>query len=98
MSGVLDMYSCRKFKEQLNEGITEQNCRVIFDMAQVSHVDSSGLGVLMQNCTRIQKMGGDLRLLKTAPNVKNVLDLILPNQYFEFYDDMQQALASIGGA
>ncbi len=97
MSGVLDMYSCRKFKEQLLEGITEEHCRVIFDMSNVGHVDSSGLGVLMNSCTRIQKMGGDLRLLKVKPNVKGVLDLILPNQYFEFYDDMAEALASVGG-
>jgi anti-sigma B factor antagonist len=71
----------------------EGSRHVILDMAGISYVDSSGLGLLLSIYATIRNQGGELKLLNVAPRVHEVLRMTKLLQVFDIFDDEKKALA-----
>ena len=58
---------------QVNDLLKENHNRVVFDLTDVSHMDSTGIGILMMCTARLKKAGGDLRVAGAQGLVGDVL-------------------------
>ena len=63
------------------------------DMADVSYMDSSGLGQLVTIWTSIQKQNGRVRLLRPNERVRKLLHMTKLDSVFEIY--MGESAASL---
>ncbi len=70
--------------------------RLLINLADVTHIDSSGLGELVAGYTTLQKNGGELKLLKLTERVKELMVITKLLTVFETFDDEQEAIASFG--
>ena len=72
----------------------ERMPNVVFDLEKMSHIDSSGLGVLVQLLQRTTTRGGTVKLANIQPHPRIVFDITKVYRVFEIYDSVDAALAS----
>jgi len=73
---------------------SEGKTKIILNLAEVSYIDSTGLGALVMCATSQRKAGGDLKLLNL--NRRNIELLVMTKlaTVFEFFNDEQDAVNS----
>jgi anti-sigma B factor antagonist len=74
----------------LNKGHT----KILFNLAEVNYIDSSGLGHLVSAFTSVRKQGGDLKLLNLTNKVHDVLQITKLYTVFDIMDDEAVAVKS----
>jgi anti-sigma B factor antagonist len=83
-------------RDALNGLVATNHRKILRNLAEVSFVDSSGIRELMSAFNTITKDGGQLKLLKPAQRVKDLLRITRLHTVFEVYDDEAAAVASFG--
>ena len=66
----------------------------LVDMADISWVNSTGLGILIAGHRTVSSKGGSLKLLHVSKRIESLLMVTKLNTLFESYDDEAQAYAS----
>jgi anti-sigma B factor antagonist len=66
----------------------------VFNLEDVSRIDSSGVGALVLILTSAKEAGGSLKLVNPSRQVKQVLQMCCVLLLFELFSDEQQAVAS----
>jgi anti-sigma B factor antagonist len=94
MKGRLTVGEASVPREKVNELVAAGKVNIIFDLAGVDYIDSTGLGSLVICFTSIKKAGGALKLLKL--NKRNIELLVLTKLHtiFEVFSDEQDAVNS----
>ena len=68
--------------------------RVLLNLADVSYVDSAGLGELVKSHTRLARVGGSVKLLNLTSRLHDLLQITKLVTVFEFFEDEGEAIAS----
>jgi anti-sigma B factor antagonist len=76
--------------------LSKGNRDILFNLAEVQYIDSSGLGALVSGLTSVRKQGGHLKLLKLTNKVTDVLQITKLYTVFDIFDDEQAAVNSFG--
>jgi anti-sigma B factor antagonist len=94
MKGRLTVGEASVPREKVNELVAAGKVNIIFDLAGVDYIDSTGLGGLVICFTSIKKAGGALKLLNL--NKRNIELLVLTKLHtiFEVFSDEQDAVNS----
>jgi anti-sigma B factor antagonist len=71
-----------------------QNSRIILNLADVTYIDSGGLGTLVALYTTTRNAGGAIKLANLTDRVGDLLQVTKLLTVFEVYDNEKQALAS----
>jgi anti-sigma B factor antagonist len=66
--------------------------KIIFDLTNVSRMDSSGIGIVVMACGKLKKAGGNLRLAGVQEKVRDVLVMTQIDKVVPMYDTAQAAL------
>lgn len=75
IGGEIDLATCPQLQAVLVE-LVDRGCRqLIVDLGQVSFLDCTGIGVLVDARRRVQEYGGSLKLVRPKPLVRRVLTL-----------------------
>ncbi len=74
----------------------DKNPRLLLNLADVSFVDSAGLGELVGCYTTLLNRRGLIRLLNVQPRLKELLKMTRLYTLFEIYENEQTALDSFG--
>ncbi len=82
-------------RETIRRFIAGGNTRFVINMAEVSYIDSSGLGELVTTYTMVKNQKGQMKLLKLTPRAKDLLRMTKLLAVFDTYDDEQKAVASL---
>lgn len=69
---------------------------VVFDLSKMTHIDSSGLGVLVQLLQRATQRQGAVKLAALQPHPRIVFDITKVYRIFEIFDTVDAAVASFG--
>jgi anti-sigma B factor antagonist len=85
--GEIDVSTSPNFQEALAELISRPPRLWIVNMADVSFIDSTGLGVLVGAVRDMRAAGGDLRLVVTQPQILKLLELTGLDKVFEIVSD-----------
>jgi len=71
--------------------------RVVLNLAEVTYVDSSGVGELVKTHTTIRNKGGELKLANLNKRVHDLLQMTRLASVFDIQKDEATALKSFGG-
>ena len=75
VSGELDAYTATRLRDSLAGLISVGARHIVVDLADVSFMGASGLGVLVGACKRLQRDDGKLVLRSPRPNVQNLIEI-----------------------
>ena len=68
--------------------------RILLNLADVSYIDSSGLGELVAGFTTLQKNGGELKILRLTERVRELMVITKLLTVFDVFDNEQEAIDS----
>lgn len=71
---------------------------LVLNLKELTHVDSSGVGIIVGTCVSLRRQGGDLKLLNPQGRVRHVLGVFRLLEVIESFDDEAQAVASFRAA
>ncbi len=77
---------CTDVMSKMTEGTN-----VLFDLGKMVHIDSSGLGVLVQILQKAKSGGGKVVLAALQPGPKIVFDITKVNRVFEIVPSVDDA-------
>ncbi|MGB9663155.1 MAG: STAS domain-containing protein [Moorellaceae bacterium] len=76
IKGELDLSTADRLREELEAGISHARPRVLYlDLAGVSFMDSSGLGVILGRYRRLAGEGGKIVICRPQPQIQRLLEL-----------------------
>lgn len=68
--------------------------KLLLNLADVSYIDSSGIGELVSAFTTVTNQGGQLKLLKLTKRIQDLLQITKLYTVFEVHDDEAAAVRS----
>lgn len=68
-----------------------EGTKVLFDLGQMGHIDSSGLGFLVQVLQKAKASGGQVVLAALQPAAKIVFDITKVSRVFTIVDKVEDA-------
>src|SRR5229473_2420917 len=77
----------------LAELLKENQKKVVFDLAGVTLVDSTGVGIIVMCYAKLKKSGGVLRVAGVNGMVEDTLRLTSVDKLIEFYPSVAEAAA-----
>jgi anti-sigma B factor antagonist len=85
---------CDALRNTLKDLLAGDHPRIVLNMREVTRIDSTGVGMLVEAVINTAKKGGELKLASLPKLVRGVLMVHKLLQAFEVYDSEEQALAS----
>ena len=85
-------------KDKVQSLLQQGHKNLVIDLAEVSYVDSAGLGELVQAYATTKNRGGALKLLNVGKRLKDLLVVTKLLTVFDTYETEADALASFGAA
>ncbi len=85
-------------REAMDEYVAEGWHKILLNLAEVSRIDSTGIGELVASIKLAQRFGSRVKLVNIDSKVKHILDLsrILP--LLDFYETEEEALDAFAGS
>ena len=91
LEGALDAVSSGEVRSELGGLVRDGSLRLAIDLAQVTRIDSTGLGALVTTLKAVRDRGGELVLAGLTPPVRAVVELTRLHRVFDIYDDAEVA-------
>ena len=82
------------FGRQVDGLISRGRVKILVDLAGVTYIDSSGIGMMAAQLKTVQKSGGDIRLLRLNARGQRLFALLKLRTTFETFDDEALAVRS----
>lgn len=82
------------FGRQVDALIGRGRVKILVDLAEVTYIDSSGIGMMAAQLKTVQKSGGDMRLLRLNSRGQRLFGLLKLRTAFETFDDEALAVRS----
>jgi anti-sigma B factor antagonist len=82
------------FRDSIREALSGDRKNILLNLAEVSYIDSSGLGQLIGSYATVTERGGQLKLLNLQKKVTDLLQITKLLTIFETFDNEARALAS----
>jgi len=86
----------KRFRKLIQETLDAGKKKILLNLAEVYYMDSSGLGELMAAYSTANRLGGQLKLMKLSPRVRDLVQLTKVYQVFEVFNDEPSAVRSFG--
>jgi anti-sigma B factor antagonist len=87
----LDASNAKEFKRDMAP-LLEPCRKVVFDLAELRFVDSSGLGAILSSLRQLNARGGDLKLCGMSKPVRALFELVRMHKIFEIHGTKDEAL------
>src|SRR5437868_4046903 len=65
---------------------------IVFDLAPVTFMDSTGLGALLSFLRSIKMNGGQMRICSVGTEVRRLFDLVMMDRVFDIFPDVDSAV------
>ncbi|MGA9898093.1 MAG: STAS domain-containing protein [Terriglobales bacterium] len=66
---------CQHLEWTTESLVKENKKKIIFDLTGVTHIDSTGIGIIVMSAGKVKEAGGQLRLAGVNSHVEHVLKL-----------------------
>jgi anti-sigma B factor antagonist len=83
-----------QLREAVRKILDDGKKKILLNLADVSYVDSSGIGELVSSYTTTNNNGGQLKLLNQTKKIHDLLTITKLLTVFETFDDEQTAVSS----
>jgi len=85
---------CDSVRSFIKEFLANRWNHIILDLANVTRIDSTGIGMLVESVILTTKEGGQLKLVNLPRLIHNILSTHRLLQAFDIYASEKEALAS----
>ncbi len=93
LDGELDHHVAENIRIELDEMIEKKRTKhLIFDLANLQFMDSSGIGVIMGRYKNISKMGGKVAIIEVPEKIDKIFTLSGLYRIVEKYPNITEAL------
>ena len=92
LEGEVDIYSAPQFKETLLSGIDDGATAIVVDLARVTFIDSTALGVLVSGAKRVRPKNGRLDIVCTDENITRIFEITGLDRIFGIFPTRDEAL------
>ena len=82
------------FRDTIKDLVAKGQKNVLVNLAQITYIDSSGIGEMVSGYTTVANAGGKLKLLSLTKRIQDLLQITKLYTVFEVYDDEAAGLAS----
>ena len=73
INGDIDHHTCEILRQQVDQALENTNSRsILFSFAQVSFMDSSGIGVLIGRYKLVQRLGGRIAVACPSDRIREI--------------------------
>jgi anti-anti-sigma factor len=66
---------CQHLEWTVESLVREKRKKIIFDLAAVTHIDSTGIGIIVTSAGQVKAAGGELRLAGVNSHVEHILKM-----------------------
>jgi anti-sigma B factor antagonist len=80
----------------ISDLLSKGHNKILFNLGDVIHIDTSGLGYLLSALLSVRKQQGELKLLNLTEKVEDVMQITKLYTIFEIFEDEVAALKSFG--
>lgn len=95
VEGDVDLSTSPRMRAVIHEGFREKSARVLVDLSNVRHIDSSGLATLVEGLQLAGRGGGRFGICGVESTVKDVFEIAHLGDVFQIFTDQEQALARL---
>lgn len=81
-------------RDHINRVLEQGERSILLNMADVTYIDSSGMGELISSYTSVTKRDGKLKLLNLPAKIRDLLQITQLITIFEVYDNETEAVRS----
>lgn len=81
-------------RNMVRDAVTRGHKSILLNLAEVSYIDSAGIGQLVSCFTSVRNQGGDLKLMHLTKRVTDVLQITKLYTVFDIKDDEASAIAA----
>jgi anti-sigma B factor antagonist len=85
---------CSQLRELIRDQLGKGNKRILLNLADVTYIDSSGIGELVSAFTAVSNQGGQLKLLNLTKKVHDLLQITKLYTVFDIHDDEAKAISA----
>ena len=90
--------ACKELREVIRGELGKGHKNILLNLADVTYIDSSGIGELVSAYTAVSNQGGKLKLLSLTKKVHDLLQITKLYTVFDVHDDEAKAISSFPAA
>lgn len=94
LSGEIDVSCAPQLKDLLQGLVDDGKNQLLIDLAGVSFMDSTALGILINAFKRNQQAGGDIKFANPQDELRKVFSLTQTDKIFSIFDSVKDGLSS----
>jgi anti-sigma B factor antagonist len=83
-----------RMNQTLNNLLDQGKKNIVVDLSSVTHINSSGMGILISGYSKVKDKGGALKLANLTSKMKGLLSITKLNRIFETYNSVDEAVQS----
>ena len=95
VSGELDLHTAERIKRSIGEADAVGADTVVIDLSEISFIDSTALGALVQEAKRLEGRGDSLVLVTNDPRTRQVLEVTGLDRVLLTYATLHDALSEL---
>ena len=88
---------CQQIEWLTAELLERKEKKIVFDISRVTHLDSTGIGIIVMSSAKIKEAGGELRIAGAEGHVKTVLRVTEVGKILSLYPSSSAALEGFSG-
>ncbi len=95
IEGEVDLHVADLFRERVDAALEQAGVHnLLLNLARVSFIDSSGLGVILGRYKRVSQLGGKMFAVELQPQVEKIFEISGLLRIIKLYSTEKQALQS----
>ena len=85
-----------ELRDLLHDLVTQGHRKFALNVADVSYIDSSGIGEMVSGSSHVRNNGGQITLVALTKRIRDLLQITKLYVNFKVFDDESAAIASFG--
>jgi anti-sigma B factor antagonist len=81
-------------RDSVHDALDKGSKNILLNLAQISYIDSSGVGELVSAFTSVKNAGGELKLLNLTQKVHDLLQITKLYTVFDIWDNEASAITA----
>lgn len=94
LTGRLSVDEELALRHAVNELVQAGRVLLVLNLADVSLIDSAGLGTLVAACVKVRRRQGDMKLVRLTPRNDHAMRITRLDKVFESFPSEDEAVAS----
>lgn len=82
----------QELQREVFDHLNQNYFRVVFNLAELSHTNSVGIGFFMRTLTKTRIMNGDLVLVNIHGNVQKIFEIAKLNEVYTIRKSVQEGI------